>query len=69
MPAVAMTESIDEAQWSHYAHLLKGLCKAAGLPADPKRTSDSASVLRPVGSLNWKTGQPRISRAEGLAAS
>ena len=49
-------EDIDRHQWNHYAQLLKGLVRAKGLAADPSRTSDSASVLRPVGSSNHKRG-------------
>lgn len=54
-----MTESIDAEKWQHYAEILKALTKSWGLLADHSRTADRASVLRPVGSFNWKTGEPR----------
>lgn len=53
-----MDTAIDADQWGHYAAILKALCKSRGLKADPSRTADRASVLRPVGTYNWKTGQP-----------
>lgn len=55
-----MDEAIDADKWYHYASILKQLCKSRGLRADPSRTADRASVLRPVGTYNWKTGQPRL---------
>lgn len=54
-----LTEDIDADKWTHYANILKHLFKAAGVKADPSRTADCASVLRPVGAANWKTGMPR----------
>lgn len=55
-----MTEAIDPQQWAHYAGILKRVTKSWGLRADPMRTTDRASVLRPVGTYNWKTGTPRV---------
>ena len=52
----SMDEDLDRHQWNHYAQLLKGLVKAKGLEADPSRTADCASVLRPAGSSNHKRG-------------
>lgn len=54
-----LTDEIDGDKWQHYANILKQLAAAWGLRADPSRTADRASVLRPVGTHNWKTGAPR----------
>lgn len=54
-----LTEALDSDKWKHYAELFKGVTKAWGLKADPSRTADRASVLRPVGTYNFKTGTPR----------
>lgn len=44
--------------WVGYAKKLKALCTYQGLKADPARTADSASLLRPVGTYNRKTNPP-----------
>lgn len=49
---------LDPALWRTSAALLKAACKAWGLKADPSRTSDMSSVLRPVGSTHRKA-EPR----------
>ncbi len=54
-----LTEEVDPEKWQHYASILKQLTESWGLKADPSRTADRASVLRPVGTHNWKTGAPR----------
>jgi len=54
-----LTESIDVATWKTHADILKAMTEKWGLLADPSRTADSASVLRPVGTANWKTGEAR----------
>lgn len=54
-----LTEAIDARQWADAAAILKALTESFGLKADPSRTADVASILRPVGTYNWKTGQPR----------
>lgn len=54
-----LTESIDGTTWVDHAAILKALTDSWGLLADPSRTADVASILRPVGTANWKTGQPR----------
>ncbi len=41
-------------QWAHTAGQLKSLTVGAGLLTDPTRTSDEASILRPVGTHNRK---------------
>ena len=42
-------------QWQPAAAALKRVCALAGLRADPSRTADAASILRPVGTHNRKT--------------
>lgn len=54
-----LTDALDPEKWHHYAVLLKRVASDWGLKADPARTADRASVLRPVGTFNWKTGSPR----------
>lgn len=54
-----LTEALDPDKWQHYANILKGLTHAWKLRADDSRTADRASVLRPVGTYNWKTGDAR----------
>ena len=50
------TETITKEQWLSVAFKFKELAKLgrAVLLADPSRTADIASVLRPVGTHNWK---------------
>lgn len=54
--------------WKMTATLLKRAAKAWGLAADPSRTSDEASVLRPVGTANHKRGDTRPVRLLGKGA-
>lgn len=54
-----LVDDINVDQWNHYARLLKAVVAKHGLRTDPSRTSDCASVLRPAGTFNWKTGSPR----------
>lgn len=56
---ISQDMSID--QWKGYAKLLKALCDRLGFHADPARTSDTASVLRPIGSYNKKIGKKLVS--------
>lgn len=54
-----LTESVDADTWVAHAAILKALTESYGLRADPARTADVASILRPVGTYNWKTGTAR----------
>src|SRR5690606_22329592 len=54
-----LTQPLDPEKWQHYASILKQLTDSWGLKADASRTADRASVLRPVGTHNWKTGAAR----------
>lgn len=49
-------EDMTPAAWKQTATLLKKATKTWGLAADPSRTSDEASVLRPPGTHNYKRG-------------
>jgi hypothetical protein len=51
-----LTEAITKEQWQPVAKQLKELtqCSAIRLLADDSRTSDIASILRPVGTHNYK---------------
>lgn len=50
------TETITKASWLPVAFKFKALAKEGRAPllADPSRTADIASVLRPIGTNNWK---------------
>lgn len=54
-----LAEAIDKAKWKVTAHQLKALTQAPtrGLLADSSRTSDVASILRPVDTHNYKSGK------------
>lgn len=54
-----LSSSVDSETWGSHGAILKALAASYGLRADPSRTADRASVLRPVGTYNWKTGEPR----------
>lgn len=54
-----LTAPVDAERWQRYASILKQLTVSWGLRTDPSRTADRASVLRPVGTFNWKTGVAR----------
>jgi Domain of unknown function (DUF927) len=41
-------------EWLPYAEGLKAACKQHGFRIDPTRTSDGASILRPIGTTNYK---------------
>ncbi len=49
-----LTSDIDRETWQGTARLLKAAVRAAGLHADPTRTADVASILRPPGTFNRK---------------
>lgn len=49
-----LKDAILPGQWAHTAGQLKAVTSAAALLADDSRTSDEASLLRPVGTLNRK---------------
>jgi len=49
-----LVEEVLPTTWRPVARNLKALCAKLGLQADPARTSDTASVLRPVGTHNRK---------------
>lgn len=49
-----LTDDVMEGQWKATATALKSLTAGLKLLTDPTRTSDSASILRPVGTHNRK---------------
>lgn len=49
-----LTEKIEAAKWVKIAEQFKQLTVQKGLNCDPSRTSDRASLLRPVGSIHCK---------------
>ncbi|EFN1810967.1 DUF927 domain-containing protein [Escherichia coli] len=48
------TNDISAAQWNVLSSALDAVLRHMGVPVDPARTMDGASVLRPVGTINWK---------------
>ena len=51
-------EDIPPAEWRMAADKLGRYCANVGLRVDSSRTTDSASVLRPVGTIHFKSGKP-----------
>ena len=49
-----LANPIMPGQWAHTAAMLKALTVGCGMLTDPTRTSDEASILRPVGTHNRK---------------
>jgi hypothetical protein len=49
-----LTKPINSQSWRKLADALKALTVATGFLADPSRTADFASILRPVGTINRK---------------
>lgn len=47
-------EDVPADKWKALAQILKGVAQAVGFRQDPSRTSDTSSVLRPVGTTNRK---------------
>lgn len=54
-----LERAVPAAEWKTVADQLKALCMTHGLNADPAVTADTARILRPVGSINWKYDPPR----------
>lgn len=52
-----LEDGIPSHEWVHHAAKLRGLAKGHGLLADPARTTDTASLLRVVGTMNAKPGR------------
>ncbi len=58
-----LTADIEAATWNKVASRLKALFAKLDLHADPSRTADVASVLRPAGCMNYKNeNDPRAVR-------
>lgn len=51
-----LDQDIDGAEWTSTATILKALLNNEKVLADPSRTADVASILRPVGTANKKRG-------------
>lgn len=54
-----LDQDISVDQWLPVANALKAAANTFGLLVDHSRTTDSASILRPVGTYNNKTDKPR----------
>lgn len=54
-----LTSDIPEQVWKAAALVLKNVLQAIEFKADPQRTADSASVLRPPGTTNRKNGNAK----------
>ena len=53
-----MNKDLERDEWKDTASRLKALLYKESVWADPTRTADDASILRPVGSTNKKHGNP-----------
>jgi putative DNA primase/helicase len=51
-----LCEPLPESEWRKYAKRLAALFAKHGLKVDKSRTQDSAYILRPPGTHNWKNG-------------
>lgn len=49
-----LSDPLDSAEWRDHATHLRQIAQHYGLRIDVKRTTDTASVLRVVGTSNWK---------------
>ena len=61
-----LTQSVPANQAQPVMERLKALCKHLGLKADPAVTSDTARVLRPIGSLHSMRGDGTENRVTAL---
>jgi hypothetical protein len=56
-----VSEALDSDEWRDHATRLRQLAQHHGLRADPTRTTDTASLLRVVGTFNFKNrDNPRV---------
>lgn len=64
-----LTKDISHTSWVKVAKVLKATLAHCGVIADPSRTADFASILRPAGSTNRKNGEakPVTVRRAGVA--
>ena len=65
-----LTKDISHTNWVKIAKGLKATLHHCGVIADPTRTADFASILRPVGSVNRKNGEakPVVARSKPTIA-
>jgi hypothetical protein len=54
-----LTTAIGHEKWRAVAAIFKAVLANVGLLADPTRTADFSSILRPVGSVNRKNGMAK----------
>ena len=66
---ILIDEDIPADKWKTLATMLKKVAHAAGFKQDPSRTSDTSSVLRPVGTTNRKGGDAKAVRLLHLSQS
>lgn len=62
-----LTEAVSPADWKVNAAKLKAVLKHFNVLADPTRTADMASILRPVGSSNKKSEPHREVKVKRVA--
>ena len=65
-----LTKDISHTAWCKVANVLKATLRHCGVIADPTRTADFASILRPVGSINRKGGasKPVVAKTTVVAS-
>lgn len=55
----ALDRALTPTQWTHIASMLRAVLDFYGVKHDSSRTTDIASILRPVGSINRKRDQEK----------
>lgn len=60
-----LRDALPAARWTESARMLKHAAKVLGLKADPARTADISSILRPPGTSNFKRGVEQVYVIDG----
>jgi Domain of unknown function (DUF927) len=64
-----LTKALKSDSWRKLANVLKATLAHEGVRADPTRTADFSSILRPVGSVNRKNGGAKDVRVKSLCVA
>lgn len=64
-----LTKPLKSESWRKLANVLKATLAHEGVRADPTRTADFSSILRPAGSVNRKNGAAKAVTVKSLCAA
>lgn len=64
-----LTKPLKSESWRKLANVLKATLAHEGVRADPTRTADFPSILRPVGTTNRKNGASKTVKVKSLCAA